>query len=135
MKEILLIFISCIFSLESCKEVDKGGICSAVFASVSVTIKNGASTPLSLDSFKVMRVIDNTDMTVKFSSSEFEFMQKSGSYPITNDSYMGQLSNKNIEVVFMGSKGGKIVVNRKYSIGADQCHVKLIAGNPQVVID
>ena len=135
MKALILILICAIFLLNSCnKKNNEAVICTEVFASVTVTIKNGVNAPIELDSFKVIRSGDNVDMTVKLDPFDFNYMQKYGSYPITNDNFQKQLFNKNMEVVFMGSKDGKIVVNQKYTIGADECHVKLIAGNREVIV-
>ena len=136
MKGTVLIFICCIFFLESCdKEKRQGVNCTANFASIEVIIKNGLNIPVALDSFKVVRSIDSKNVTVEFTTRDFEIMHMLGSYPITNDGYKVQLSNKRMEVVFIGSKGGKTIVNEKYTIGADQCHVRLIAGNREVIVE
>ena len=65
---------------------------------------------------------------------EFDLMQKSGSYPITNDLHKAQLFKQNEELMFIGSMDNKVIVNEKYIITADESHVKLVLGKQSVVI-
>lgn len=134
MKGTFLILLCSVIFLSRCKE-DKPVICTEQFETIPVEIKNAANIPVALDSFKVIRLSDNTDITVKFDPNDFKLMQKSGSYPITNDSYQDQLFNENVEVVFTGIKESKIIVNQKYTISADQCHVKLITGDRNIILN
>lgn len=132
----ILLFCLIIILVAGCKEENQQQqlICTEQYETISVKIKDIQNIPVALENFKVTRLVDQTDMTVKVDPAGYTIMQKQGTYPITSDFFERQLNKKNVEVVFTGMKDGKIVVNQQYSITSDGCHVKLISGEREIVI-
>ena len=135
MKPALILFCL-IFLFAGCKDEkpDQLLICSEQYVTITIKVRDIQNAPVALESFKVTRTADQSDVTIKVDPADYAIMQKQGIYPIANDSSKRQLDNKNVEVVFTGMVGGKVVVNQKYTIGTDKCHVLLVSGEREVIV-
>ncbi len=133
MKSILLLFLWILLGSATCKDKEEQTqICTAQFVSIGLEVKNSQDDPAVLESFKVTRLSDQKDLTVKFDPADLDVMQQIGMYPITNDSFREQLAFKNVEVLFTGTVEGKTVLSQKFVISADACHVVLKSGPREV---
>ena len=109
-------------------------ICTEQYVTISVTVSNSQESPVALDSFKVSRLADQADVTIKVSPADYAIMQKQGTYPIASDGFKPLLQDKKIELHFTGMIGGKVVVNEKYIVGSDGCHIVLVSGEKKVIV-
>jgi len=96
-----------------------------------IIIKSNAdNTPVVLTKYKVYRVADNLDITV----SDSDLSDNNGYYTLVNDSRMGILKNKNIEIEFQGFLNDVLVISKRFLVGGDCCHVSLVAGENVIYI-
>jgi hypothetical protein len=101
-------------------------ICTMEFRTVSVLIKHKTdSTLYNLTDYKVTRVSDNKDITIKPN----DLFQYNGSYPVVNDSQQGLFRNSDVEVEFTGYVNGSEVIKKRFIVTADCCHISLVEGD------
>jgi hypothetical protein len=60
---------------------------------------------------------------------------ENGIYVIFNDSYREAFQNISTDLKFIGVKDSKEVVSADFIVGADCCHVKLISGNRNIIVE
>ena len=102
-------------------------MCTKIFASVGVAVKNTDGTPGQLDEVYTIRV--STSEILKYDQQ-----QGGGMYTILDDSYRRELQLREEEFRFVGKKGGKTVVEEPYVLTADCCHVAKKSGAGETVI-
>jgi len=56
-------------------------------------------------------------------------------YPIYNDSYVGVMRFENRALVFKGFIDNQEVVTANYVVTSDCCHVSLVSGNVEIILD
>jgi hypothetical protein len=134
MKKIALITVLIIFF--SCTNDDSDSVaCTEEFRTIVVTIKDKTGNPLALDKFMVTVIDSGIDITREISNSEYELMKESGIYPLFGDEYSDTYANKTTRINFSGFVNNEKVANADFTVGADRCHVKLIDGNTNIVVD
>ena len=138
-KLLIIFFILLSVLLPNCKkgivkpsESDCDGIfCTDIFISVNILIKHSSDkSPVLLTSYKVLRTSDNMDITKK----DNDLTDNNGYYVIVNDSSTGLIINNNIEVEFQGYINDSLVVQKRFIVKKDCCHVSLVSGDPIVYI-
>ncbi len=120
---------------EAKAECSPNVMCTKIFSTVLATITYKDKSPVELDSYKIIQTAMGTDKTPEVSPAELESYRKAGAYPITSDTYQKELANQELEVEFIGYKNNQELVKRKFTIGADCCHVKHIAGELEISIE
>ena len=101
-------------------------ICTMEFRSVTILIEHKSdSTFYKLTDFKVTRVSDNKDITVSHS----DMSDYSGYYPVVNDTRKDLFKYKNVEVEFTGYFNDSIVIQKRFIVTADCCHISLVDGD------
>ena len=114
-----------------CSEV----ICTMEFRSISVSLKDKSEMPVSLDRFKVTATETGKDMTRDVNDLNWELIRQTGNYPIFGDEFSKEYQNKEVEILFEGFIGNDRIANLTFLVGADCCHVQLIDGQLEVVLD
>tara|TARA_R110002073_G_scaffold128999_5_gene275232 strand:+ start:24760 stop:25185 length:426 start_codon:yes stop_codon:yes gene_type:complete len=123
-------FISCDDNEEDdCSTV----LCTEQFVTITVSITNQGQNPVALDRIEVINLQNQSDVTIPLSSSTFLLAQQQGQYPIVNDSGIGK--NQELILQFKGFVNGVEVVNENYVVAADCCHVSLVSGNQEVILE
>lgn len=123
------------FLLSSCEdeetivdECNTPRACTYDLRSVSIEIKNTDGAPVILDDFYTF-----LDSRKKF---EYEYFSKeNGIYPVLTDSEISHLDRNGTIVIFVGEKDGRNLLEHQMVIGHDCCHVKLIEGDVNIVIE
>ncbi len=110
-------------------------VCTAVFAIISASVKYPDNTPVVLDTYKVIQTATGADKTPKLSPTASEAMRQSGTYPVTTDEYQKEWVGQKVELEFIGYKDGKEPVKRKFTVSADCCHVTLLEGERQIILE
>jgi hypothetical protein len=101
-------------------------LCTMEFRSVMVVLKHKSdSTLFKLTDYKVNRVSDNLDVT----PAHADLSGYSGYYSVANDSKKDLYKFKNVEVVFTGYVNNSIIMQKRFTITADCCHISLVEGN------
>lgn len=125
---IIFITTSCTNDNDKCSNIS----CTEDFRSVLVSIKGSDGKAISLDSFEVINIDDQINITIKLSQIELKAAQERGEYPIANDLSISENQDKNI--IFKGFINNKEVVKSTYLISKDCCHIKLTSGNASLTI-
>jgi hypothetical protein len=101
-------------------------ICTMEFRSIVVSLKHeNDSTAFVLTDYKVIRISDNKDITI----SDDNLTDNNGYYPITNDTKVDLFKFKNVEVEFTGYFNRAIVIQKRFTVTADCCHISLVEGD------
>lgn len=138
MKRYLILFLIILSALvlecesDSVQQIDcTNTICTMEYRSITVTIKHKTdSTLYHLTDYKVTRVSDNSDVTPKHDN----LSGYSGYYSVANDGEMGLYKFMNVEVEFTGYVNNSIVIQKRFIVTADCCHISLVEGNVSLFI-
>jgi len=60
---------------------------------------------------------------------------ENGNYWITDDGFKDDFFEKEVELEFIGRIGNEIVVKERYLFSASECHVYLLKGNKEILIN
>ncbi len=140
MQKIFGLFFVALLSL-GCSDDDNGTkdcrivLCTEDFRTVAVSVKDGSGVVVPLDRFEVVNSATGEDITPVIDQREMEQLRLEGSYPIFTDARSKEYRNKSLKVRFTGFISEKEVVRAEFVVGADCCHVKLLEGDPNIVID
>lgn len=105
--------------------------CTMEYRTVSVSLKHtGDNTPYLLSDFKILKVSDNTDITPAGDS----YAALNGYYPVATDGKKELFRFKNVEVEFYGYLNNNLVVQRRFTITADCCHISLVEGETTIYL-
>lgn len=120
------LFIKCDY-VNDIKQVDCSTTnCTMEFRSITTVIKHKTdSTLFHLTDYKVIRVSDDLDVTPKHDNST----DYSGYYSVANDSKMDLYKFKNVEVEFTGYVNNSIIIQKRFIVTADCCHISLVQGD------
>ncbi|MFD1315623.1 hypothetical protein [Namhaeicola litoreus] len=110
-------------------------ICTMDFRTIAVSLKDNNGNPISLDKFKVTSLDNQKDITRDLDNFNLEEARKSGAYPVFGDELREKYQSKEVEVLFEGYIENKKVANLTFLVGADCCHVFLIEGQLEVVLN
>jgi hypothetical protein len=124
------LFIKCEDKNSDEKNCD-AAICTMEFRSIVVSLKHKADqSPFVLSDYSVVLVSDNTDITPVSDSIAI----KNGFYPVTDDSKRNYFRFKNTEVEFKGYLNNELVIERRFIITADCCHISLVDGETSIML-
>ncbi|WP_224484343.1 hypothetical protein [Robertkochia aurantiaca] len=101
---------------------------------IHIKIRNAEGGAVALDSYRVVRKDNGSDLGLEPEQTAIQNMRETGEYLLIDDSFSEQLRNSEQVVKFEGFKDGEMIVSEDYTVGADCCHVRLISGNPELVI-
>lgn len=122
-------FISCDVEEENeCSET----LCTEQFVTITVSITNQAQNPVVLDRIEVINLQNQSDVTIPLSPSGLLLAQQNGQYPIVNDIGIGRNQRQNLQ--FKGFINGVEIVNENYTVASDCCHVSLVSGTVELVL-
>lgn len=135
MKKMLFIF-SFAYIFLGCKSDDCSDIfCTQEFVTINISIKNQSNNPVSLDYFEVINLKDGSDLTREVNSAELELMQQNGTYPLFGDEHVNAYKNQKLEIQFKGFSNNQKIISQNYTVGADCCHVILISGVTELILE
>lgn len=128
----LLLFASFLTRCENHSPSDcTNRVCTDVFMGISIHIKYRADDkPVTLTDYKVIRTSDNMDLTRKNPNPG----ENNGYYNVVDDSSTGLIRNSLNEVEFQGFIEDQMVVQNRFVIRPDCCHVYLVSGETEVLI-
>jgi hypothetical protein len=105
-------------------------ICTEEFRTVSLEITTPDGDPVILDDFYTF-----LDSRTKFEFELDEFQQGTGRYPVITDQELEELDREGTTLIFVGEKDGSNLVEHQMVIGHDCCHVILIEGEEEIIIE
>jgi hypothetical protein len=139
MQKQFFIFFVLLSLLPNCEKDNKkdnelnceGVFCTAIFKSVTILIKYSSNNnPVLLTNYIVLRTSDNKVIT----KSDNNLTDNNGYYTIVNDSSNGLIRNSNTEVEFQGYINNALVIQKRFIVTLDCCHVSLVSGDTVVYI-
>ena len=120
--------------LNSCKteyttECDiEGVICTDLFTTHYVSVKDPEGTPISLDSIAVQVTASSETLF-----SENPVLNDDGLFKLISDSEFDKITKEGTDVVFIGYIEGEIILQENFRVGHDCCHVVYILGAQDII--
>mgnify|MGYP005997399751 CR=1 FL=1 len=128
-----LILVACNNNDDAEQQDCSEAICTHNFVTITVSVKDEAGDAVVLDSFEVIDTATGENLAKDISTEEYHNDQ--GIYPLISDAHRIQYQNKTTTLTFKGYINDELVVNQEFEVGADCCHVSLITGNREIVLD
>ncbi|WP_299317996.1 hypothetical protein [uncultured Maribacter sp.] len=110
-------------------------ICTLNFVTITVNIKDASGEAIALDSYVVIDNATGEDLASDLNGEEYQYLKEQGFYPIISDANRVQYQNSTATLTFKGVIDNEEVINETYEVGADCCHVSLINGNNEIVLE
>ncbi|MDP5061184.1 MAG: hypothetical protein NWP64_04630 [Maribacter sp.] len=110
-------------------------ICTLNFVTITVSVKDPAGEAIALDSYEVIDTATKEDLAADLNGEEYQYLKEQGFYPIISDANRVQYQNATATLTFKGYIDNQEVIKQDYEVGADCCHVSLITGNTEIVLE
>ena len=127
MKKLFLLFFLVVL-ISNCDRDNKSDckvvFCTEEFRFIVIQIEHSSdSSAVNLTDYKVIRISDNKDLTLSNN-----VITTPGFYPLVNDGQLNILKNSITEIEFRGYIQNTLVIQKRFDVGADCCHVSLVSG-------
>ena len=109
--------------------------CTQNFVTITVSVKDVPGEAIVLDTYKVIDNATGEDLAADLNAEEYQYLKEQGFYPILSDANRVQYQNTTATLTFKGYVANEEVINEDYEVGADCCHVSLITGNTEIVLE
>ena len=110
-------------------EVDST-VCDDRFDIQALFLHYSDGTPVILTEYKIINTQTGENIELrKYTGIE------NGNYWITDDGFKDDFFEKEVELEFIGRIGNEIVVKERYLFSASECHVYLLKGNKEILIN
>lgn len=106
--------------------------CTLVLIQLSVTVTDENQDPVELDSFEVINLDTNENITVSLLPEELEEWLRQGRYPLVEDGSIG--INLEQEIQFRGFIDTQEVIRSNYIVSSDCCHISLVSGDVDLTL-
>ncbi|WP_339725036.1 hypothetical protein [Maribacter stanieri] len=110
-------------------------ICTLNYIIITVNVKDASGAAVALDSYEVIDTETGENLATNFNGEEYQYSKEQGIYPILSDANRVQYQNKSATLTFKGYIDNEEAINEVYEVGADCCHVSLITGNTEIVLE
>ena len=118
----------------SCK-TDKGIVCTQEYRTITVSIRDAAAKPILLSLYYVKKTSTNEIIDFSMEDPLMDSINRlQGIYTVFTDGKMAMTSKTGTEFEFHGIQDSTEIVNEKYLIGNDECHVQLLSGKTEIII-
>lgn len=137
-RTVSFLLVICSVTFFSCEEKDPNAdacnldsrICTEEFRTITLEITTPDGDPVVLDDF----------YTFYDSKKRFEYelnanQEGEGIYPVITDAALEELDSEGTVLIFVGEKDDKNVVEHQMFIGHDCCHVILIEGDDEIIVE
>lgn len=109
--------------------------CTLNFVIITVSVKDTSDNVVVLDSYEIIDEVTGEDISVDFNNEEYQYFKEQGIYPVLSDAYRTRYQNSTATLTFKGYVANEEVINEAYEVGADCCHISLISGNTEIVLE
>ena len=110
-------------------------ICTLNFVTITVSVKDALGEAIALDSYVVIDNATREDLAADLNGEEYQYLKEQGFYPIISDANRVQYQNSTATLTFKGVIDNEEIINETYEVGADCCHVSLISGNTEIILE
>ena len=135
---ILILFLSMPFFACNNETVDctKDIACTEIYMSLIVNVTNGQGVGVSLDTYYTQDVNSGEIFNFQNQDNHLDSISRAnGSYVLFTDSGMEKINKLGNRFLFHGIINGNEIISQSYTIGHDCCHVILLDGNPDIVVN
>ena len=109
--------------------------CTSEYRMLSVSIRDTAGQPVHLDRYLVTKTsTGKTFDYIKLEPYADSIGRVEGRYLLITDAQFGYTTQKGDEFLFQGWLDSARVVNESYILANDRCHVKVVAGDLELVL-
>ncbi|MCX6268259.1 MAG: hypothetical protein NTW16_13015 [Bacteroidetes bacterium] len=133
MKAATFFLVGCCIVFFSCQRT-AGVPCTEEYRMLTVSIRDSSSNPVILSDYYVKKT--STGEIVNFTNQDpylDSINRIQGVYFLLTDGLMSMTAQSGTEFEFHGMKENKEIVNEKYLIGNNECHVNLISGKTELI--
>lgn len=136
-----LLFACCVFLFASCEKTNNCStpcptdtMCTMDFRSIAIAVTDTNGLAVKLDKYRTIKDENNEEIDLQTGISIFEdtTRKSTGNYPILNDSYITKTDRCGKAFHFQGYINNQMVIDAKYKISHDCCHIKLDSGSTQI---
>lgn len=126
--------VTLLFGCSASKKIVKtnpceGMMCTDQFVSVNLQLVDKDGLPIRLDEAYITRI--STGEVLRYERTG----RAEGRYILVDDSYLKMLKNSSDQFQFTGKKNGAAVVQERYTLEADCCHVSMKEGRDKIVME
>ena len=112
---------------------EKGIMRTEEYRTIAVSIRDAAAKPILLSQYYVIKTSTNEIIDFSMEDPLMDSLNRlQGVYTVFTDGKMGLTSNNGTEFEFHGIQNSTELVDEKYLIGNDACHVTLLSGKTQI---
>ena len=115
--------------MAECEEV----FCTLELVTIVVSIQDINQNPVALDSYEVINLATGESLPTAFTDGDFETAQQTGIYPIAGDGSFAQ--NQEAELQLRGFINDEQVITSDYVVATDCCHISLVSGNVELILE
>lgn len=131
-----LLFLLQICSKEEAERVDCAGIaCTLNYVSIEIEVRDASGAGIPLDEFSVTDLSSGEDLTRPVTPEEMQRYREMARYPLYGDEFRERHPLGEDIIVFRGYINGAEEVQAEYVVGADCCHVYLVSGETELIIE
>jgi len=128
MKNTLLFLLLTALVLSCTKKSSGDGIiCTQEFRMITLHVRTASNQQATLDSAYTLRISTGEKFYPEQSLSGMGVV-------VLDDRYQPRLQHTQDNFRFVGWKGGQVVVDQPYRIGADACHIYKVSGVDSVLV-
>lgn len=117
------------------EECSEPKACTYILVSIAMSLKDAEGNPVALDHYYSQNLRTGSIYDFRSNAETIALQRKDGNYPIISDAQITEVEGNGTPIKFVGKKNDKIVVNKTFRVGHDCCHVQLIEGETEIVID
>lgn len=135
---ILILFLSMPFFACNDETVDclEHIACTREYVSLTMNITDGQGAAISLNSYYTEDVNSGEIFNFKNQDNYLDSISRAnGSYVLFTDGGMGKVNKFGNRFLFHGFINGNEIISESYTIGHDCCHVILLDGNPNIIVN
>jgi len=130
----VLFFISLI--LYSCTDTNDGLVCTEEFRMLTITVNYSDQLPVLLTDYYTLKTSTGEKIDFKPENEYIDSMYtNNGTYVLFTDDKMSKVSRSGTEFQFKGFIDTILMVNKTFIIRNDGCHIELVSGNPNIILE
>jgi len=132
--KIAFLIIVCFMVLISCKSRNEIN-CTTEYRMLTISVIDSMSKPVLLSQYFVKKTSTGEIINFKQEDPYLDSINRmNGVYFILTDGKMAMTLKNGTEFQFIGMIDNEEIVNEKYIIGNDGCHVQILSGKTQIII-
>jgi len=128
-------FLHCAKTIESSKTCTcpENQPCTMIYSMINVQIVNVSNQPIILTEYRTIKIATN-EILHEQKGIDSTNLFEAGKYLIVDDGDLSKIAICGEEVQFIGFKNAKQIVNEKFTVKNNCCHVEVLKGNTKIIL-